>query len=70
MPTSPAATLARIAALLLLPPLGLRLVGVIDWPWVWAAAPLWIVAAVIVYYAIRIGFEEWGVSNQQWRRRR
>lgn len=28
--------------------IGLRLSGVIDWPWVWVLAPLWISAVVVL----------------------
>lgn len=26
----------------------LKLVGVIDWPWIWVLSPLWIGAAIII----------------------
>ena len=27
---------------------GLKLAGVIDWPWVWVVSPLWIGAAIVI----------------------
>ena len=30
----------------------LKLVGVIDWPWVWVLAPFWIPIALVVVFVI------------------
>lgn len=28
----------------------LKLLGVIEWNWLWVLAPLWIPAAIVIYY--------------------
>lgn len=35
--------------------LGLRLAGVIDWPWVWVFAPIWIPLALVAVGLLVIG---------------
>ena len=35
--------------------LGLRLAGIIDWPWVWVFAPIWIPATLAAVILVIIG---------------
>ena len=38
--------------------IGLKLAGVIDWPWVWVLSPIWICLVVIVLAALSIAYYE------------
>lgn len=45
-PPAPGGRVISFAALLALLFIGLKLGGVIGWPWIWVLSPLWIVYAI------------------------
>lgn len=47
-PTDSGSTDSQFFGLLFLLFLGLRLAGIIDWPWIWVFAPLWIPATIVI----------------------
>jgi len=49
-------------ALLFIVFVGLKLAGVIDWPWLWVAAPAWLPLVVVSLVVTAIGF--WMASRR------
>jgi hypothetical protein len=47
-PTDSGSTDSQFFGLLFLLFLGLRLAGIIDWPWIWVFGPLWIPATIAI----------------------
>jgi hypothetical protein len=56
---TPASTDSGFLGMLFLLFLGLRIAGIIDWPWVWVFAPIWIplaLVALVVFAAVLHGW--------------
>ena len=41
----------------------LKLIGVINWSWIWVLSPIWISVALALLLAIIVGFIEWWANR-------
>ena len=41
----------------------LKLIGVINWRWIWVLSPMWISVALALLLAIIVGFIEWWANR-------